>query len=303
MDEPFADASIIPTYYVAKTAREFVTVALTGDGGDELFAGYEWYKALKLARLYHKFPSVIRKFIYKITKAIPDNDERESFIRYFHKIKRLAETQLHSSKKPLDIFLNMTTGFTEDLLNKEVYNQFKVDRRFGGDAKALRQNLVNEYDGKDKLEAILYSQFKSLLPDMFFTKVDRCTMAVSLESRAPLVDHQLVELIAKIPFKYKLNGLKTKYLFKESMRGILPDEVIFRHKKGFSIPLNRWIKQSPLKDEIESVLLGRQFLNLGYFNEEYIKKILAEHNSNKKNNFDKIWRLYMFALWYKTFIK
>ena len=299
LDEPFADASIIPTYYVAKTARDFVTVALTGDGGDELFAGYEWYKALKLARLYQCSPLFIRKFIYKISQAIPETDERESFIRYFHKIKRLAETQLVSFKKPLDIFLNMTTGFTEEILHQEVYQNSPL----AAGAKALRQKLVDEYDGTDPLEAILYSQFKSLLPDMFFTKVDRCTMAVALESRAPLVDHLLVELIAKIPFKYKLHGFKTKYLFKEALRGILPEEIIFRHKKGFTIPLNRWIKEGQLKDEVRNTLLDKSFASLGYFKEEYIKKILTEHNTNQKNNFDKIWRLYMFALWHKTFIK
>lgn len=299
LDEPFADASIIPTFYVAKTARKYVTVALTGDGGDELFAGYEWFRALKLARLYQHFPGFVRKFIFQITRLLPETDERESFIRYFRKIKRLAQTQLASAREPLDIFLNMTTGFSEELLKREVYNQIKVE----ADAKLLRQNLVNEYDGPDKLEAILASQFKSLLPDMFFTKVDRMTMAVSLESRAPLVDQELVELVAKIPFKYKLNGLKTKYLFKESLKGLLPDEVIFRHKKGFSIPLNRWIKEGKLKEEIGNTLLDKSFVSLGYFKPDYISKIIKEHNSGKQNNFDKIWRLYMFALWHQTFIK
>ena len=193
----------------------------------------------------------------------------------------------------------MTTGFTEEILHKEVYQNSPL----AAGAKALRQKLVDEYDGTDPLEAILYSQFKSLLPDMFFTKVDRCTMAVALESRAPLVDHLLVELIAKIPFKYKLHGFKTKYLFKEALRGILPEEIIFRHKKGFTIPLNRWIKEGQLKDEVRNTLLDKSFASLGYFKEEYIKKILTEHNTNQKNNFDKIWRLYMFALWHKTFIK
>lgn len=298
LDEPFADASIIPTYYVSKLSRDFVTVALTGDGGDELFAGYEWFKALRFALIYNKLPAPVKKGIYGLSRMLPETDERDGLSRWFHKARRFAETQAGTMNSALDAYLSMTTGFSDKLLNQEVYQQ---PVEFS--AKKLREDALEEYDGPDRLEAVLYGQFKTLLPDMFFAKVDRCSMAVSLETRAPLVDYDLVEFIARIPFKYKLNGFKTKYLFKEALKGILPDEILFRRKKGFSLPLNRWIKQGQLKEQISGVLLDDSFVNLGYFKKDYILKIINEHNSGVKNNFDKIWRLYMFALWHKEFIK
>ncbi|RJQ14851.1 asparagine synthase (glutamine-hydrolyzing) [Candidatus Parcubacteria bacterium] len=301
LDEPFADASIIPTYYVAQATRSHVTAALTGDGGDELFAGYEWYKALKLARLYVAMPKILRGFLSALSSFIPNIDERESSIRYLHKLKRFFETQAKTNKSPLDIFMSMTGGFTEEILHSFIYDKNFSKSIKNISARNLRQEKIDEYDGDDPLEALSFEQFSSLLPDMFFTKVDRCTMSVSLESRAPLVDYKFVEFIAKLPFSYKLRGFKTKYIFKEAMRGILPEEILFRPKKGFAIPLHRWIKEDPLKKEITRVLLDEGFIKLGYFNKSAVSNLVLEHMDGKKNNFEKIWRLYVFALWYKQF--
>ncbi len=302
LDEPFGDYSIIPTFYVARATRKFVTVALSGDGGDEVFAGYEWYKAIRIAQKYKRLPRFMREIVYRLTKLLPDNDEREKLIRYVHKLKRLAETQRDSARDPLSIFLRMSTGFTPDLLDMEVYTDETraVARNF--DAYALRRRQTEEYDGDDSLEALLYSQFASLLPDMFFTKVDRCAMAVALETRAPLANHEFAEFAARIPFSFKLRGTTTKYIFKEAMRGILPDKIIDRHKKGFSLPLNRWARTGELKENIRNVLLDDSFLSRGYFRRDYIEKLLADHNEGRVNNIDKIWRLYMLGMWMNEFM-
>jgi len=300
LDEPFADASIIPTYYVAKTARDFVTVALTGDGADELFAGYEWYKALRLAINYGKLGVPIKNFLYRLAKLLPDTDNRESMLRYVHKFKRLTETQKEASGDMVDIFATITAGFTDSsvmrLYQPELQKELKNTR-----AIDLRKLLVKEYDGNNQLEAILYSQFKTLLPDMFFTKVDRCSMAVSLETRAPLADYKFVELAARIPFDYKLKGNKTKYIFKEALREYLPEEILFRHKKGFSIPLNRWIKEGQLKDFVQETVFDKSAISQKYFNQIYLKEMIDNHNSGKENNFEKIWRVVMLELWHQEF--
>ena len=303
LDEPFSDYSVIPAYYIAREARKNVTVVLTGDGGDELFAGYEWYKAVKIAAGYNKLPGFLRELFFQASRLLPDTDERENAIRYIHKAKRLLETQRKASGDLLSAYLNMTSGFTEEMLRREIYtDEFRAEIK-RVDAYALRRRQMDEYDGDDELEALTYGQFKSLLPDMFFTKVDRASMANSLESRSPFLDHDLVEFIARIPFDLKLHNLETKYILKRAMKGLLPDEILLRHKKGFTLPLNRWLKQGELKDKVRSALLDKSFLDLGYFNRNFIENLITEHNTDKKNNADKIWRLYMLALWHDVFIK
>jgi asparagine synthase (glutamine-hydrolysing) len=302
LDEPFADASIIPTFYVAEATRRSVTVALTGDGGDELFAGYEWFKALKLARRYNVLPEGAREFVYAFTKLLPDTDERERWFRWLHKIKRFAETQRGAGRDVLGILLAMTAGFTEEDLRKSLYAPEFAALTARADAENLRRELVKDYDGDDPLEAALYGQFRSLLPDMFFTKVDRCSMAVSLETRAPFMHRPLVEFAAKIPFRYKLKGLKTKYIFKRALRGVLPDTVLDRPKKGFGLPIARWLREERIRKNVEEALYEKRFASQGFFKMDYVRRLVERHTQGKENNAEKIWRLYAFALWWRTYL-
>lgn len=303
LDEPFGDFSVIPMFYVSETARSHITVALTGDGADELFAGYEWFKAIKIARKYNNLPQFFRESMAFLSKVMPDSDNREKITRYLHKIKRLAETQKNQSKDPLEILQSITSGFQEDDLRKKLYDSALAEKVSKFDAKAFRQNIINEYDGKDSMEALLYGQFRSLLPDMFFTKVDRASMAVSLETRAPFVSKEMVEFSAKIPFSYKLKGFETKYILKKSLENILPKEILYRHKKGFTLPLGRWIREDEkLSRNIRETLLDGGLNRLGFFNISYIENLIENHLSGKEDNTNKIWLIYMFVLWYNTFL-
>lgn len=302
LDEPFADASIIPAFYVSEATRRSVTVALTGDGGDELFAGYEWFKALKIAMRYNVLPAGLRDLIHKLTKLLPDTDERERWFRWAHKIKRFAQTQRGRDRDPLGMLLAMTAGFTQEDLRNNLYAPEFAALTAHTDVEYLRRELVKDYDGSDPLEAVLYGQFRSLLPDMFFTKVDRCSMAVSLETRAPLMHHPFVEFVARIPFHYKLRGLRTKYIFKRALKGVLPESILTRSKKGFGIPLARWLKETSIKKNVEDALYEKQFVEQEFFKMDYVHKLIEAHASGRENNAEKIWRLYAFALWWRTYL-
>ncbi len=302
-DEPFGDASIIPTYYVSEAARKKLIVALTGDGGDELFAGYEWFRAVKIAQKYNKLPQFLRKFLGQIGRLLPDTGRREGLIRYAHKLKKLLETQAGKSGDALDVFLNMNAGFTEACARDELYGETMSGAIKDFNVHELRRTQLGEYNGNDPLEAVLYSQFRSLLPDMFFTKVDRASMAASLETRAPFASREMVELAAKIPFDYKLRGNQTKYIFKKAMEGILPDEILYRHKKGFGIPLAAWIKDKKISANIRETVFDKSVLDLGFFNERYIKGLYERHMSGREDNATRIWLLYVFALWHREFVK
>ena len=302
MDEPFADASIIPAYYVSKASRDYVTVALTGDGSDELFAGYEWYKALKIAYTYALIPRNLRRMMRLMADLIKDNDEREKFVRYLHKAKRLIETQADTDRDPMAIFMRMNTGFCDDDLFKGLYSKDFAKEQEGLSSLEERRKSAQEYDGKDILESLLFAQFSTLLPDMFFAKTDRMSMSVSLETRAPFMDHKFIEFCAKIPFKFKLNGMKTKYILKRSLEGILPRDILYRHKKGFSIPVARWSREGRLKEDIMGALLGKSSLLKDYFDENHISLLVKEHMEGKRDHFNKLWRLYMLVLWEKEFL-
>ncbi|TSC61343.1 MAG: asparagine synthase (glutamine-hydrolysing) [Parcubacteria group bacterium Gr01-1014_107] len=269
LDEPFGDFSVIPMFYISQAARPHITVALTGDGGDELFAGYEWFKAIKIAQKYNKLPKIFRKFLASLSKIIPDSQDRESLVRYLHKLKRLAETQAETSLDPLEILLSINSGFTEKLLKESLYGKTMLENTRNIDGMKLRRMEIGEYDGGDPLEALLYSQFRALLPDMFFTKVDRASMAVSLETRAPFVSREMIEFSAKIPFSYKLKGFETKYILKRALEDILPQKILYRHKKGFTLPLGRWMRESSLSKNIKETLLDKSFRDLNLFKIEF----------------------------------
>ena len=216
----------------------------------------------------------------------------------------MEETQKNQSKDPLEILQSITSGFREDDLKEKLYSPAIIQKVSKFNTETFRRNLVNEYDGDDNMEALLYSQFRSLLPDMFFTKVDRASMAVSLETRAPFVSKEMVEFSAKIPFSYKLKGLETKYILKKSLENVLPKEILYRHKKGFTLPLGLWIRgDKKLSQNIKEILLDGSFNNLGLFNVSFIENLIENHLSGREDNTNKIWLIYMFALWYNVFLK
>ena len=286
-DEPYADSSALPTYRVCELAKKHVTVVLSGDGGDENLAGYRRYRwhtyedrvrsllpaALRvpffsaLGRLYPKLdwaPQFLR------AKATLQGISRESITGYFHGVSMLSDevrSQLFSEK------------FKREL---QGYQAVEVFLRH-------RQQLPEH-----PLSLAQYLDIKTYLPGDILTKVDRASMAHALEVRVPLLDHQLVEWFASLPPALKLQGKEGKYVFKKSLENYLPNDILYRPKMGFSVPLSAWFR-GPLKDTVRQVLLGESLQQCGYFNQDFLQQIVSQHQTGVKDYSVPIWSLMMFA--------
>jgi len=294
LDEPLADASIIPTYIISKLAREFVTVALAGDGGDELFAGYDTYKAYQIARFYRKVPKFIRNYIIKnLVNILPASSKRLSF-------EFKAKKFISGIDYPPEISNYIWWG---------AYNPSEKDKLFSDDFKSLIKEdpyspvffHLKNYKPENMLDRLGYLDIKLYLQDDLLVKVDRMSMANSLEIRVPFLDHNFVEFVTSIPYNLKLKGLKTKYILKKTMEAHLPRKVLYRKKIGFDIPLGVWIRKE-LKDFTLEILSKENLNRHGFFNYSYIEKILKEHFSGKHNHRQLLWPLIIFQFWYNHYI-
>lgn len=285
-DEPFADSSALPTYMVSKMAREHVKVVLSGDGGDELFAGYTRYLGTSQKP---QLPYLFKKGLNTLSQLLPHSTKGKYYlynisldpiagyidsISYFNRIrKRLLYSQ---------DFLKMLNG------------QFcKGEERYQSIAESIKTN--------DLIESLLYLDRKTYLPSDILVKVDRMSMAVSLEARAPFLDQELIEFAQTIPSNLKLKGSETKYILKKAMEGIVPKEILYRQKQGFGIPIEDWIN-SELKNEIREVLSEKRTLERGYFKPSYIKILLKEHELGRRNQSHALWILWMLELWHRKFV-
>jgi asparagine synthase (glutamine-hydrolysing) len=294
-NEPFADPSAIPTYYVSKLAREHVTVILNGDGGDENFAGYLRYALNEISRhIGMLFPIPIAKMLIPLVMLLPQGMDINSL---FWRIKRFFQIYI----KPPEIRnLLMLCHFTNDI-KKEMYTKEFLYKTSEIDSYDLMSNLYREARAESFIDKILYADAMMYLPEALMVKVDVASMANSLETRSPFLDHKFMEFVARIPSNLKLRGWKTKYILKNAFKNILPDDVIFREKMGFGVPLDNWFKKE-LKAMIYDLLLDQKSTERGYFNKLFIQKILHEHVTNKWNWQYQIYNLLMLELWHREFI-
>jgi asparagine synthase (glutamine-hydrolysing) len=289
LDEPFADASVIPTYLLSRFTRQHVTVALGGDGGDELFFGYPTFFAHRFARKYRKLPGFARGAIRRAAGLLPVNRDNFSFD---FKVKRFV----HGAEYPEELRHEVWLGSfdppqQEALLTPEVLEATR-DLDVYDAVRALHGR-----DGfRDDLDALCYEYSKLYLGAGVLTKVDRASMAVSLEARAPLLDREVVDYVTSLPSSFKLRGKVTKYLFKRALRGRLPDEILDRPKKGFGIPLGHWI-YGPLREVFREVLAPEKVRAAGLFRPEVVKRLLDEHLAGKKDHRKLLWNLFMFEQW------
>lgn len=287
-DEPFADASAIPTYYVSKLAREFVTVALSGDGGDELFAGYDSYSKFK--RIYRSpfnFNSPkMNQFIWgNVHKLIPQNIKGKG-LSYF----------LSQNKEHLGAYLN---AWEKNERQKLVINNHPIDYRIG--SELYKEGVLKEGGDNDFVTKLQYLDMSTYMVDDILTKVDRASMLNSLEVRVPLLDHQFAELTFKIPSDLKLKGSSKKYIFKQSMKPFLPKNIFNHPKQGFGVPISLWFKED-LKEYVSDLLLSQNAYLTNYLDKNYVKKIVENHRHDKKGRRDfsgKIWSLIFFEEWLK----
>jgi asparagine synthase (glutamine-hydrolysing) len=295
LDEPLADASIIPTYLLSNMTSQHVKVALGGDGADELFAGYPTYQAHKLVTYYSILPYQIRDVINRIAKRLPVSHRNISFD---FKIKQFLRGMGVSSE--IRIFLWMGAFLEQEkhhLLTREVQEYLFGENPFEDVIHYVQKSkLLKEF------ERILYLYMKLYLQDDILVKVDRASMANSLEVRVPYLDHTFVEYAAGLPTVYKLRGLTTKYLLKMAVKDILPKEIVKRKKKGFGIPLSKWFNQE-LKDLLLDYLNEERIKKSGIFHYPYIKQLLDEHFSYKRDNRKQLWTLLVFEMWREQYLK
>lgn len=293
--EPYADSSAIPTYYVAQQTRNYVTVALSGDGGDESFAGYERYQAMIAAGLYKKLPFPLKWALQKTAALIPDTADQKSSIR---RLKRLFD----GMGLPDDsCYLRWVGIFDEKLKNLVYSDRFKRD--FPDNQRSLQWlNLFfKKNTGDSLLDRLLYTDVNTYLPGDVLTKVDIASMANSLEVRAPFLDHRLMEFVASLPAKYKMRNFTKKYLLKRAVSGILPKNNIQRRKMGFGIPVGRWFRQD-LKDFLRDTLFNKNAIGRGYFNPEAVKGMFDLHITRKADYTQQLWALLMLELWHRRFM-
>jgi len=298
-DEPFADSSAIPTYYVSKTAREHVTVALSGDGGDEVFAGYTrryFYDRLE-NQVRRLLPDFIRRGILPlIARYYPKLDWLPQILKIF-RVKTILTNITYS---PEQAFFNSMSIYNDEFKNR-LYSEDLKTKLSGYSSFNLFEYYFNRTRGWDPLSRIQYVDTKTYLPNDILVKVDRMSMAVSLEVRAPFLDHKLVEFAATIPSDLKLKGMVSKYILKKTIRHLLPEKILTRKKMGFGVPIGLWLK-SELKDIAQQTLFQTKLTQSGYFNLDFIRWMWNQHQRGISNFTSHLWALLMFELWHQRFI-
>ncbi len=294
LDEPLADASIVPTYVISKLARQYVTVALAGDGGDELFGGYDTYKAFKVARMYRKIPGFLRKgLIGPAVRRLPASEKRLSF-------EFKAKKFVAGAEYPFEIANTLWWG---------AYSPAQKNRLF---SPALRGCLSADpfapvaaqaagTNAADPLDRLAYLDLKLYLQDDLLVKVDRMSMANSLEIRVPFLDYTFVEFAATVPSRLKLKGFTSKYILKKAMASRLPKEILTKKKIGFDIPLGPWIRKE-LRAFTLDTLAPDRLKRHGYFEPAFVQKVLDEHMAGSHNHRQLLWPLIIFQFWHDRYI-
>ena len=282
-DEPFADSSAIPTYYVSKFAREYVKTVLSGDGGDELFAGYNIYNYLRKIYHYNVTPPSFNKFIWgNINKLIPGKLAGKG-LSYF----------LSKNRNHLGAYLCIWPAEERKKLIL-TYNTF----RFNNSPEINKIEILEKGIKNDFISNLQNLDMKSYLADDILTKVERASKINSLEVRVPILDHKFAELTFKIPSNLKLKGTEQKYIFRKAMKKYLPEPIINGPKKGFGIPLSNWFKEE-LKEYVNDTLLTGTPLLSKYLDQEFIKTIVEDHNYGMRDFGSRTWSLLFFEEWLK----
>ena len=288
-DEPFADSSAIPTYMVSKLAREHVKVVLSGDGGDELFAGYTRYANDQKRNGFARLPRAVREgFMQPLGRNLP---HRAWGRNYLHNV---ALRSLDRYIEDISIFtrLNKPSLYTNDF--RQRLNDSETTARFREIAARSRSDC--------QLDPLLYLDSKTYLPGDILTKVDRMSMAVSLEARVPLLDHKLIEFVCtRIPASMKMKGLETKHIFKRAVSELVPAEILNRPKQGFGVPIREWINRQ-LRERIRETLTEPRTMQRGYVEPRYVNLLLNEHERERRDHASELWALFMLELWHRQFV-
>ncbi len=293
--EPYADSSAIPTYYVSKETRQFVTVALNGDGGDESFAGYERHAAMKIAEIYHRFPEFARKlFIEKPINLFPTSELKKSRLR---DAKRFLQA---ASLPRTERYFRWMSTFNRDA-KRELYTRDFSERVAAQNPSSVMDKWFGEANGSGTLDATLLTDQMTYLPNDLLVKVDIASMANSLESRSPFLDHKVIEFAASLPEHLKMQRFETKSLLKKVAARLVPREVVYRRKMGFGVPIGNWFR-GEMKSFVRDRLLSEKSLKRGIAKSKMIEKYVNEHTNGERDHTFQIWTLLMLELWFQRFI-
>lgn len=295
-DEPFADSSALPTFYVAEITRRHVTVALNGDGGDESFAGYTRYLGDRRVERYKLIPSLLRRWAIGPLAGALAARRPESAL--FEQAKYLNEASLMPPGLQYAQYMLIFRDYQRRALC--VGELGEAARRADPVGRLL--SFYQRADLASRVDRMLFCDVEAYLPGDLLVKMDRMTMAHSLEGRSPFLDHQLMELAARLPGELKLKRGESKYLLKKAMEPILPREIMYRPKRGFSMPLRDWFRSGPLRELACDVLLSAESRRRGWFDAAYIEKMLAEHAAGRQNHHHRLWSLLSLELWCRTFL-
>jgi len=294
LDEPFADASIIPTYLLSKFTRGEVTVALGGDGSDEMLAGYPTFTSDYLRGVYGRMPSMVNRLANRVANLLPVSDDNISldfkakqFLKGFQEKPAYTHTLWLGSFSPQQ---------KRQLLNADVLAQLTDKTGLG----LIDRHVAQLPADTSSFDETTYIYYLTYLLDDILVKVDRASMYNSLEVRAPFLDYRLVDFANSLPDSFKRKGLTGKYILKELMRGKIPNDIIDRPKKGFGIPLSQWLRNElrPLCDDLLSETSLKQH---GLFNTKYVQQLRHEHDSGKQNHRKLLWTLMVFQQWYRHY--
>jgi asparagine synthase (glutamine-hydrolysing) len=289
--EPFADPSAVPTWYVAELARRKVTVALTGDGGDECFLGYPRYRAMRYLDRLDRLPAWSRERLGQVLSLVPP------WLRRRFRTRRIQAALLASRSTPAARYAPTIAFFAEDDKN-EGYGE-----AMRGIGACHGLDLLGPYfrAAPNLVAGANLADFGTYLPDDLMAKVDVAGMAHGLEARAPLLDHELVEWAAALPDRIKLRGGVTKALFKSALEPYLPSGILHRTKRGFGCPIDRWFRDE-LKDLAYDTLLARSARQRGLFRPDYVRRLLDEHCRFEADHHNRLWALLMLELWFRMWV-
>jgi asparagine synthase (glutamine-hydrolysing) len=295
-DEPFGDSSAVPTYYVAQMTRQYVTVALNGDAGDESFGGYDRYVANLLAASFDRWPGagLFRHAIRWGLRLLPRSGARTSL---FYRGRRFLDGLADAPERR---YARWLCHFFGDRKTELCTPEF-LAAAGGTDALEILLSAYRESDATDFGDATLGVDAALYLPDDLLVKVDIASMAHALEARSPFLDHEFMEFAATIPFDLKVRGRVKKYILKRALAGLLPDRILHRPKMGFGVPIDHWLRHD-LRDMAYDTLLSPQAVGRGYFHSNGIRRMLDEHVQGKASWHSLLWTLLMLELWHLQFV-
>jgi asparagine synthase (glutamine-hydrolysing) len=293
-DEPFGDASAVPSYAISELTRQHVTVVLNGDGGDESFAGYDWYIIARRLQRGDFLPRCLLQWLSAKLQCLPHRWKQHQPLR---KLSRLAAVM---AKQPAGRHAQWPRSFAPDDRWK-LYTEEHRAILGRSDPEAFFVDVFAQTDAQNCTDAALNADVNLYLADDLLVKMDRATMAHALEARSPFLDHKLMEFAARLPTEFKLQGAQKKRVLKAMLRGQLPDIVLDRPKMGFSVPLAQWFKHE-LHDMAYDLLLSDRSVNRGYFNATIISQMLNQHCAGGEDYSDHLWNFLVLELWHRTFI-